>query len=133
KKIVDDLEKYNITRAKTFIFSVPENIPKERRSDFLLGYLDGDGWVGQDGKNAGICSVQKNVLETFLSWTEEIGVHGYIVPDKREERKTTLYYLHWSKVKEIPILYHYLYDNLNRDDLFLARKKVRFERNSYLK
>lgn len=133
KKMVDDLAKYNVTRAKTFTFSIPDNLPKKYQRDFLLGYLDGDGSVSTDGKQVIIVSVQKEVLETFLKWLEPLGIHGNIGANKRENRKYTLYYLNCSRSAEIPMLYHYLYDNLNRDDLFLKRKKERFERNPYLK
>lgn len=133
KQIVNDLEKCNVTRAKTFTFSIPENLPEERRRDFLLGYLDGDGSVAERGNQVIIVSVQKHILETFLSWLEPLGIHGNIGIDKRKDRKNILYYLNFSHVHEIPILYHYLYDNLGREDLFLKRKKERFEKNPYLK
>ena len=133
KEIVNDLAKYNISRAKTFTFTVPTNLPEQYRRDFLLGYFDGDGSINEKGNQMVIVSVQKEVLETFLSWLEPLGIHGNIGMDKREDRKNTLYYLNCSHVKEIPIIYHYLYDNLNRNDLFLKRKKERFERNPYLK
>lgn len=133
KQIVADLEQYNIVRNKTFLFSVPE-IPVQYQRDFLLGYFDGDGSINLQGTSFEICSVQKDVLEIFSGWLSQLGVQNHMRLQKRDkETYAPLYTLGAYHTKEIPLIYHYLYDNLGRSDLFLKRKKERFENNSYLK
>lgn len=49
RKMIQDLEQYNIVQKKSLIF-YPKNIPKELFKYWLIGYIDGDGCIFQARK-----------------------------------------------------------------------------------
>jgi hypothetical protein len=48
----DDLAKYNVVPRKSHTFSWPHALPQELANSFLLGVLDGAGWVIPDKRKS---------------------------------------------------------------------------------
>jgi hypothetical protein len=47
-----DLARYNIVPRKSHTYSWPDALPRELANAFLLGVLDGDGWVVPDKRKS---------------------------------------------------------------------------------
>ena len=118
KKLVRDLSKYGICRAKSNILK-PPNIPKEYYKDWIRGYLDGDGSISLLSNGEGQIAFEgtKEVL-TFISQV--------LSPDKvknlsqrHPESGKNNYHLAYGGTKTISNYLHFLYDNA---EYYLDRK-----------
>ena len=74
KKIVQDLEKYNVVKRKTYTFSFPEIIPEEFIPAFLCGYVEGDGSILTYGSKS---DYSKGGIKDFLV-LEWVGTEKFI-------------------------------------------------------
>lgn len=127
-KMADDLLKYNIMERKSFSTSLP-NIDDNLMKHLIRGILDGDGSVQgrqTDIKNrykhsVGFCGTKllmtqiRDYLVGKLNLTN-VSVYTY---KNRELSMVT-----WSAVKDMKLLYHYLYDDA---EIYLIRKKEKFD------
>lgn len=127
-KMADDLLKYNIMERKSFSTSLP-NIDDNLMKHLIRGILDGDGSVQgrqTDIKNrykhsVGFCGTKllmtqiRDYLVGKLNLTN-VSVYTY---KNRELSMVT-----WSAVKDMKLLYHYLYDDA---ETYLIRKKEKFD------
>lgn len=127
-KMADDLLKYNIMERKSFSTSLP-NIDDNLMKHLIRGILDGDGSVQgrqTDIKNrykhsVGFCGAKllmtqiRDYLVGKLNLTN-VSVYTY---KNRELSMVT-----WSAVKDMKLLYHYLYDDA---ETYLIRKKEKFD------
>lgn len=131
-KLVSDIEKLGVIERKTLTLTFP-NIREDLIPHFIRGYFDGDGSVflhkdsrkeHSDNEYLGIniCGTKEflTILTKHLPFLKE----GQCV--YKEKRKTTNC---WnlkmiSNIRSLE-LYHYMYKNC--DDLYLSRKKEKFE------
>jgi hypothetical protein len=51
-RICEDLARYNVVPRKSHTYSWPDALPAELANSFLLGVLDGDGWIVPDKRKA---------------------------------------------------------------------------------
>jgi hypothetical protein len=51
-QMVEDLARYNVVPRKSHTYSWPDALPPELANSFLLGVLDGDGWIIPDKRKA---------------------------------------------------------------------------------
>lgn len=122
KKICDDLISLGVVPNKTNSNSYPR--VEKYRSDFVRGFLDGDGCIYFGSKN--ICYVSfTNSNESFLKYLndvvyEELGITGSIYKEK--EKKYRLMYYRASDVKT---LLDWIY--LDCEDHFLKRKMEKYK------
>lgn len=114
KEIVEDLiNLYNIKPRKTYDteFKFP-NINKKFNRDFIRGFIDGDGSIGNKHFSM-ICNSKLFLYDILNIFIENIPDLKYYIYD--ENRKFTVYYsLHFSINKKSRIdLFNYLYKNCN--------------------
>lgn len=122
-----DLAKYNIVPAKTFSFTISDNIKREYLIDFIRGYWDGDGTIctaGREAIRASLCGANKNTLQQIIDFLYE----EYNIPkvniQSRKDGKNDLYYFQYSNNSTLKLYKAFYYkDNL----LYLNRKKEKFD------
>lgn len=122
KKIVTDLEKYNVIRAKTFVYKMPE-IPDEFLGDFLRGYFDGDGWIASDGKESSIVTASVSFRDDLLNLYNRLNINYRVYTDTRKEHPCYDIRLFAKDTKKFCEI---IYNGLNENSLFLSRKKDRY-------
>ena len=133
KKIFKDLLKLGLTPNKSKIIKLPK-IPNKYFSHFTRGYFDGDGNVtiskytraGRNNKKSitilsGFTSGSREFLkELHIKLKKLAGIFG-----------GALYYYQgyrlYFSVNDSLTLYKFLYKNI-RNDLYLARKREKFEK-----
>jgi hypothetical protein len=121
KELIEDLKTlYNIHPRKTYNanFEFP-NIPKEFERDFIRGFIDGDGSIG-DKHFSMICNSPKFAEQIKDKFLEAIPNLKWVI--YKEIRKTTPYWsLHFSyNIKVRKPLFDYLYKDAT---VFLTRKR----------
>lgn len=128
KYAVKDLISLGIVNNKSFIVNM-DNIPKEYMIDFIRGYFDGDGTVGEQFSKkskatmlrARMCSGSEKLLIQTVNHLEELGVKKVKV---RKDKEKELYNIEYSQ-KASKSIYELFY---NDDSLiYLDRKKVKFD------
>ena len=129
KILYDSLVQLGITEKKTYKeLHIPKQIPDEYISSFILGYLDGDGYITtslSSTKNnrlickAGICSKTNSLLLEFQKILLEKEIKANIRFDKRDK----MYYLDIVAYKSLQNFYNYIYSN----NLGLIRKKIKLD------
>lgn len=126
---------YNITENKTldseFIFPI-ETIPEDLQRHFVRGFIDGDGYLGNNGELnnfiASIVGTSSKFLETIGNLVNTATGMTYNV--RKVSGKTCEYYvLRWScnrinKFEKITKLNTYLYKNAS---IYLKRKKEKID------
>lgn len=112
-KIVRQLEKYNIVRNKTLIYTFPF-IPEEYLCSFLAGYIEGDGCItiSHNKDNVEYLSVSFVGTKEFIeSCNEVLPIRGTI----RKHNLSSVYEMRWYGKKAVsfcewlfqyPKLYH---------------------------
>jgi intein-encoded DNA endonuclease-like protein len=133
-EMCNDLRNLGYSERKTNSLSIP-NIPKEFFSHFVRGYFDGDGnvWVGYMDKGKGgkrVFAIQTIFTSCSLSFLTELRkrlerlniIGGCVYKSKGSYAR-----LQYS-IKNSLKLYNFMYNELNKSKLFLARKKVKFEK-----
>jgi hypothetical protein len=124
KKIVDDLLNLGLKRSKTYKQLSLPNIEKEYLNSFVLGFLDGDGWISVSKLNVqiGICSCLDNILEEIKIYLLENNINSKIYCDKRSlknEKHKDLYSLVISDNKSKKLFLKLIYKD---SSLYLNRK-----------
>ena len=127
-----DLAYYNITPQKTFTLKPPNNLNKEFVIDYIRGFWDGDGSITMCKTQYNtlewqIGSASKPILEFFVDYLyEEYGipkvkVHSYL---RGEHYWHLLQYSTKASIK----LYDIMYNGISKDDLYIARKKEKYDK-----
>lgn len=129
KILYTDLVNLGITERKTYKqLSIPKQIPEQFISSFILGYLDGDGYITNririyNGKwysvscKAGICSKTNNLLQEF----QQIFAANKIKANLSKDSRDQIYYLDICGKESLQNLYNFLYQT----DLGLDRKRTK--------
>jgi intein-encoded DNA endonuclease-like protein len=127
KKIYDDLYNIGMHNNKTFDCYLP-HIDEKYMSHFIRGFFDGDGCIYYSEKNRD-CEVQFtgtldmcNDLKNLLS---NINIHSYIV--ERNRYSKGIAEIRIRRKYDVEKFYMYIYDNMEKNDLFLNRKREKFE------
>ena len=121
KELINDLRTlYNVQPRKTYDadFEFP-NIPKQFERDFIRGFIDGDGSIG-DRHFSMICNSPKFAEQIKDKFIEAIPELKWVI--YKEIRKTTPYWsLHFSySIKVRRPVFDYLYKDAT---VFLKRKR----------
>ena len=126
---------YNITYNKTldskFEFPI-ETIPENLRGHFVRGFIDGDGYMGDNGQEN---NFSVSIIGTSIKFITKIGdlvsnATGMSYSISNVQGKTCEYYmLRWScdhinKLEKITKLRTYLYNNAS---IYLSRKKDKID------
>lgn len=127
-KLVSDLEKAGVVERKTFVLQFP-NLREDLISHFIRGYFDGDGSIyyhsTKEHPNArlgiDICGTKKFLdgMIKYLPGAKSNNVY------KEKRRTTNCWNIKLISNIECLQIYHYLYKDC--DDLFLSRKREKFE------
>lgn len=132
KEMYHDLYNLGMRQNKNKSITIP-CVPDMYFKDFVRGYFDGDGnvWVGRMHKKRKVstlvisshftsCSIK--FLKKLQTKLESFGIRGGCIyrPEKNYSR------LQYS-IKNSLKLYNFMYNKLDKSNLFLKRKKVRFE------
>lgn len=131
-KLVEDLEKVNITSKKTYNYIIP-NIAKDLESHFIRGYFDGDGsisllnnqWHTPSAYTCSISGFYKN-LQKIQQILKNNNITTFFVKDLRTKDNVINDNFGQLVCKDIENNYKfikYLYQDC--DDLYLHRKKYR--------
>ncbi len=126
-----DLAKLGIKERKTYRLKLP-GIPKKYFGDFVRGYFDGDGnvWVGEVHKGrenrtfaiqTAFTSCSREFLYSLHNEIQKKGIMGGGISCKKNA-----FCLKYS-INDSLKLYYLMYNKLD-NDLFLLRKKSRFEK-----
>lgn len=131
-KLVSDIEKLGVTERKTLTLTFPD-IQKDLIPHFIRGYFDGDGsvFLHKDSREecsenmylgVNICGTKEflTTLSKYLPFIEE----GQCIY-KEKRRETNCWNLKINSNIRSLELYHYMYKDC--DDLYLSRKKEKFE------
>lgn len=130
--ILEDVKKLGIVPNKKKILLFP-NVPKEYLRDFIRGFLDGDGWVTtrkRHGKyfeiSVGFSNGSHNFMKGLINALRlELGINSFNLRCRDKKTKygniSKTYQLEFYATNANKILF-FLYGNLAKTDLFLARK-----------
>lgn len=127
-----DLASYGIIPQKTFNLKCPNKLNNQFIIDYIRGYWDGDGSITIIKNNYNslewqITSATKEILEFFVEYLykeydiPKVNIHEFI----RDNH--TLYILQYSTQSSLK-LYHIMYDNISEKDLFISRKKEKYDK-----
>ncbi len=131
--ICDALKSYGLGYRKSLTLpNIVQNIPKEYRCSFILGYFDGDGWASiyitkyKDKSysclNIGFCGT-----ENFLKGiAEEIGLKTYSIrhsPGTTKNSTNGIYNLTFASKLEVNKVYRYMYTGRT---IYFKRKHDKF-------
>lgn len=127
-----DLASYCIIPQKTFKLKPPKKLSNEFIIDYLRGFWDGDGSITICRNNYNslewqITSASKDILDFFVDFLytnydiPKVKVHTFVRDDHN------LYLLAYSTKASLQ-LYDIIYKNLQEDDLFIKRKKDKYDK-----
>lgn len=130
-KLVSDIEKLGVVERKTLILTFPK-LPEELIHHFIRGYFDGDGsvFLHKDSKK----DYENQYLGIDICGTKEflteLSKHLPFIEDesciyKELRKKTNCWNIKFNSNIRSLNLYHYMYKDC--DDLFLSRKREKFE------
>lgn len=128
KYMVKDLINLGIVNKKSFILSM-DKIPEEFKLDFIRGYFDGDGSVGEQWSKKSqtpmlrtrFFSGSKILMEEIQQYLTNLGVKTVNI---RKDTRKELYILEYSQKASLQI-YDLFYQN--KELICLSRKKEKFE------
>lgn len=127
KYVVNDLIKLGIENNKSFTVNM-DNIPYEYKIDFIRGYFDGDGSIGEQWSKTSktpmlrtrICSGSEKLLRQIVEHLESLGVKRVNV---RKDKRKELYNIEYSQNASKKI-YELFYED--RELISLDRKRFKF-------
>lgn len=132
-KLVSDIEKLGVIERKTLTLTFPD-LREDLIPHFIRGYFDGDGSVFLHTCKSGDGIHEYECLGINICGTKEfltaLSVHLPFIGEgqciyKEKRKETNCWNLKLaSNVKSLE-LYHYMYKDC--DDLYLSRKKEKFE------
>jgi hypothetical protein len=123
-KMCNDLEKYNITERKTWIYE-PVILNDGLMPHFLRGFLDGDGCITKNhtqdipsSYKISFCGNYKSMY--FISnFLKSININNILTEDKRKKYKDSFYYIEIHGSTNKYCFLKYIYNNAT---VFLKRK-----------
>ncbi len=123
-KIVNDLLKLGVKRNKTYKEMHLPIIDNCFMNSFILGYLDGDGWISISTKRIqiGICSLSKEMLLEIQNYLISFDIKTSIYCDKRSlknENHKDLFSIIINNNKSKLLFLQHIYKN---STIFLDRK-----------
>lgn len=123
KKMVEDLISLGITQNKTFTVKIP-NIPKQFYPNLILGLFDGDGgysvykrYNGKVNRELSFCGNEQVIFwirETLLKEIPKL-------KPKDIEQEHSIKRIRWGSLKDIKLIYNYMYQDCNNH--YLKRKR----------
>lgn len=133
-KMFDNLLKVGLFPRKSLDLKFPtfEQIPQEYITDYIRGYFDGDGSVGdyarKERPNAKKYSVHfcgtKEFLLSLMEYLNHIGIIFNVKLDKRHKNDINSYSFRFSGLKRVCLFF----DKIYRPNYFsLERKRLKFE------
>ena len=131
KQVIEKLSEYNIVPNKTYTYKFPDNIPEKNISDFLCGYLEGDGCIGcyENGGTKNFCVVQIVGTKDFIDkCAKVIPIQGRV----EKIRTSSIWAIWWNGTNAI-LLCDWLYSS---QDIYKRSKKYENYikcKNAYLK
>lgn len=117
KQLCTDLSKYGVVPRKTGVESFPI-LDKEFNRHFIRGFLDGDGYVTNNGKTIGFCSNRDILLDILNVLRTEFDLQS-VANIRDDYRDKPLSYLEISHRNDIENIKSYLYNDAN---FYLERK-----------
>lgn len=128
KHMTDDLINIGVTQRKSLTVTM-DNIPSEYKLDFIRGYFDGDGSVGEQWSKKSktpmlrvrFCSGSQKMM---LQVVEELYKHGVPKVNVRKVKNKNLYNIDYSQLSSKKIYNLFYTDN---PEIFLKRKKEKFD------
>lgn len=129
-----DLASYNIIPEKTFKLKPPYKLDKKYIIDYIRGYWDGDGSITINRNNYNslewqITSATKEILQFFIDYLYEeysipkVNIHEFC----RGGQNDHLLYIMQYSTKSSLQLYDIMYNNLQESDLYIKRKKDKYD------
>jgi hypothetical protein len=118
KEMVEDLAALGIGEKKSLTVDFPD-VPAEYLSHFIRGVIDGDGWVQDRGY---VMKVTSGSVLFAVKLNEVFNAYGL---NGRIQKQSGAYRVWVSGKEDVARLAELLYDNPG--DLYLARKRARFE------
>lgn len=138
KQMVEDLEKWGVTQAKTFTITFPNFLEKNLIPHFIRGYFDGDGcvWEGKrkymhfPTKNKTIHNVKFHITSNlqFLEGLRETLCDAAKLSKVKIEvykKSPQIGSLPWSGRNNLRKFYNYIYKDAT---IYMSRKKEKFEK-----
>lgn len=133
--LINAAVKRGLLPKKNIRNTLPE-IPDQLMGHFVRGYLDGDGWivlrkgrveldVGFSNGNGKFLAVINHILEKFLK-IEPATVRKKVKITKNKITSTSYTIEYYSS--NAWLIAQWLYENLNKDDLYLDRKYQKYIR-----
>ena len=133
--MLNDLRNLGLTERKSYTIEWPTELPEEYRIDFIRGYFDGNGSVGSQYPTNSrgtrtksiqirvrICSGSEKMIEKIRDVLHEYGLKKVTITNQLP--RGVVYEISYSTFDSLKF-YNMVYKN--EDQLFLHRKKVRFE------
>lgn len=72
KTLCKSLIALGVVPKKTGKEIMPKQIPQEFKKDFIRGFIDGDGWIGKDRTQIGMCSMSKTIIADINNYFIEV-------------------------------------------------------------
>jgi len=130
KKLIKDLEKYNIINNKTKILKYPQ-IDEKLERHFIRGYFDGDGCINckkdkRDGSERGCVTIvggsieMINMLNERMCMLFDLNRNNLFGPKNKDYK-----FISWSGMTDVERIYNGFYKESN---FYLERKKATFDK-----
>lgn len=115
KKIVENLSLYGVVPNKSKIIVFPKNL--QHIDAFILGFLDGDGWITTKNKNLniGFSSSSKKFIKAIQSYFIKLGMGKGSLFSRKNNKHHQLIYSTQPSIKICEILY-------SSSSIFIKRK-----------
>lgn len=128
KHMVNDLINIGVTQRKSFTIRM-DDIPNKYRIDFIRGYFDGDGSVGEQWSKKSkkpmlrvrIFSGSQKLLYQIV---QELYLFHVPMVNVRKSKGKELYNIEYSQ-KASEIIYNLFYGD--NPEIYLTRKRIKFE------
>lgn len=125
------LEKLGVIQNKTFLLQFPteEQVPNKLIHHFIRGYFDGDGcissFLGKKDKNPNYSFTVSGSYK-FLINCQNVIIKELGLKQTKLIKTGSIFNMTYGGNKQVSIIFKWLYEDC--DDLFLERKKLKFEK-----
>ena len=128
KHMINDLIEIGVTQRKSFTVTM-DKVPNEYKLDFIRGYFDGDGSVGEQWTKKSKTPMLRTRFfsgsEKMMSQiVEELYNHGVPSVSVKKYKDRNLYHILYSQLSSKKIYNLFYGDN---PEIFLKRKKEKFD------